>query len=485
MCDIRTYDEQEVARPTGVHTFVNELLLALTNARVYSADHPRVRTSLEALSRSLETHLDALQREVLQIGASESYLFFDQRPLISASQAAPRLLHILASVGAGGLSFMRGAGAHDFLALARLLARKNADSLDVLTANLELERAGSDNVRLLAAYDAGQIEDAGTAGGEGGTRALPVLEVPAKLYRGVFDHLTDVVTSVFRGHLFRLDETRGFVENILKNLGQGARSLASAGRYEHSDADQFQFRHSIRVACLALNFARGLTRDEKFLERIGTAALLHDVGKGRLDWTILHNPGRLSDEERREMERHTVLGAETLLDMEDCDPMAVAIAFGHHRTLAGGGYPVAVHEPDLSLATRLIKICDVYEALTARRPYKDPMSPTRSYRIMMNMNQQSGGSHFDLQLLHRFILVNGVYPEGSWVLLDSGEVACVQRQSDRLEAPIVTAEKEIGRIGDERAYFNVQPRMIDLRRPDRGSMRNVVSWLSYTEPEAA
>ena len=104
---------------------------------------------------------------------------------------------------------------------------------------------------------------------------------------------------------------------------------------------------------------------------------------------------------------------------------------------------------------------------------------------MLNMNQQANGAHFDLGLLHRFILVNGVYPEGSWVLLDSGEVACVQRQTDRLDAPIVTAEKEIGRIGGENAFFNVQPRAIDLRQPDRGSMRGIVSWLSYTEPEAA
>lgn len=489
MCDIRDFDENgEDTTPAGVHDFVNDFLLAMTNSRIYSASHPRVKTALEALADSLKRHLEAEHADVLQIGATEGYLFYDRRPLLAASESSPRLLQVLEAIGSGGISFMRGAGALDFLGIARLLGKKNPGTLDVLKANLELEKMGCKYVRLLARYATNDEQGtrALTVGEEGGGGDdLPALEVPTTLYRDVFDHLTDVVTSVFRGHLFRLDETRGHVERILEELNKSAGAMLKASHYEHTEADQFQFRHSIRVACLALNFARGLTRNTLFLQRIGTAALLHDIGKGRLDWAILHNPGRLTPEERTEMERHTEFGARLLLELEDCDPLAVAIAFGHHRTLTGGGYPETMHYVDLSLATRLVKICDVYEALTARRPYKDPLSPVRSYRIMLQMNREHGAAHFDLDLLHRFILVNGIFPVGSWVRLDNGEVACVQEQTVVLEAPIVRVSKTEGTLDGELAYFDVAPRLLDLRKPTQGTMVSVDTWLGYNEPRAA
>ena len=491
MCDIRNFDEEdEEAPPTpeGVHRFVEAFLLALTHSRIYSATHPRVKSSLEALADTLSEHLNSLHSDVLQIGSTDGYLFFDRRPLLSASESSPRLIKTLEAIGSGGLSFQRGAGTADFLGLAALFARKDVERLDVLSANLELDALGAQKVRLLATYAAG--EELGTralAAGEegGGGEDLPSLEVPTMLYRDVFDHLTDVVTSVFRGHLFRLDDTRHHVEKILAELNKSAGAMMTASHYEHTEADQFQFRHSIRVACLALNYARGLARSPDFLQRVGTAALLHDIGKGRLDWAILHNPGRLNADEREEMERHTEFGARLLLELEDCDPMAVSIAFGHHRTLDGGGYPHTVHAVDLSLATKLVKICDVYEALTARRPYKDPMSPTLSYRIMMQMNGTGEATHFEPSLLHRFILINGIYPTGSWVKLDSGEVACVERQTAILQAPIVQVSKAEGRLDGEKAYFDVVPRTVDLRQPEDGVMLAVESWIGYQEPRAA
>ena len=491
MCDIRTFhtdDEEAPPTPESVHKFLDAFLLALTHSRVYSATHPRVKSSLETLAKTLNDYLNALQTNVLQIGATEGYLFFDRRPLLAASESSPRLIKTLESIGSGGLAFHRGAASEDFLGLASLFAMKNVDELDVLKANLELDTVGAKKVRLLAPYATG--EELGTralAHGEegGGGVDLPSLEVPTMLYRDVFDHLTDVVTSVFRGHLFRLDDTRSHVEKILTELNKSAGAMMTASHYEHTEADQFQFRHSIRVACLALNYARGLTHSPEFLQRVGTAALLHDIGKGRLDWAILHNPGRLNADEREEMERHTEFGARLLLELEDCDPMAVAIAFGHHRTLDGGGYPQTMHSVDLSLATKLVKICDVYEALTARRPYKDPMSPTLSYRIMMQMNGQGEAQHFDPALLHRFILVNGIFPTGSWVKLDSGEVACVEKQTAILEAPIVQVSKAEGRLDGETAYFDVVPRSVDLRQPEDGVMHAIERWIGYQEPRAA
>ena len=112
--------------------------------------------------------------------------------------------------------------------------------------------------------------------------------------------------------------------------------------------------------------------------------------------------------------------------------MSIATAFGHHRTMDFAGYPKTIHEYRQSMVTRIVKICDVYEALTAARPYKRPITPTRAYRIMVGM-----GNHFDLRLLRKFIEVNGVFPNGQLLEMSSGEVARVQQQGSKLLLPTV------------------------------------------------
>lgn len=137
------------------------------------------------------------------------------------------------------------------------------------------------------------------------------------------------------------------------------------------------------------------------------------------------------------MNKHVTHGGEILLEQADPDPLAVATAFGHHQTLDGSGYPTTLHPVRQGLGTRIIKICDVYEALTAVRPYKARMSPWRAYRVMLSMK-----GHFDLGLLRRFIEVNGLFPVGSLVRLANGEHARVLGPSGDPLAPRVRIESD-------------------------------------------
>ena len=101
----------------------------------------------------------------------------------------------------------------------------------------------------------------------------------------------------------------------------------------------------------------------------------------------------------------------------------------------GTGYPVGPDWVRRDRVTSLLHVCDVYEALTAVRPYKPRMSPVRAYRIMMSMK-----NHFDPVLLRRFIAVNGVYPIGSQVKLTTGEVARVMKQNPDPMKPVIKVE---------------------------------------------
>jgi putative nucleotidyltransferase with HDIG domain len=235
---------------------------------------------------------------------------------------------------------------------------------------------------------------------------------------------------VCSGGRIKFDDIYDHAEQMVQSLQRHDGPMLSLAREEQYDA--FTFGHSVRVSVLAMNFARSLTSDPQLLVRIGTAALLHDVGKSVIPFEILHSSAPLTEEERAEIGRHPVCGAEILIDHEEADEMSIATAFGQHRTMDFAGYPRTVHEYRQSMVTRIVKICDVYEALTAARPYKRPITPTRAYRIMVGM-----GNHFDLRLLRKFIEVNGVFPNGQLLEMSSGEKARVQQQGPQLLLPTV------------------------------------------------
>jgi putative nucleotidyltransferase with HDIG domain len=240
-------------------------------------------------------------------------------------------------------------------------------------------------------------------------------------------------------------------EQLLKQLDDKDEPLLGLARQDQYDA--FTFGHSLRVAVLSMNFARELTDDRDLLIRIGTAALLHDVGKSLIPFEILHATGVLSEEERRQMNRHAELGAECLLCHDDSDPLAIAAAFGHHRAPDGSGYPRTVHDHETDVVTDIVKICDVFEALTAARPYKQPMSPIRAYRVMLAM-----GEKLNQRLLRRFVEVNGIYPIGQLVELDDGGVAIVRAQgASPLQPKVALLDSE-----HSQDLVEEEPQILDL-----------------------
>lgn len=440
MCDLHA--ATDTCPALDVSGLVDEIVVAVSNARIYRPDHPRVTSSVQALLAGLDAWMETKQRDRLEIGTADGFLFHDRRPLLGASLSAPRIVGPLRRLGSGGLSFARGVQTQDLMALVSLLSARTLAADSPEEANRALEQQGGRRVRFLPAYRSEDLVGAarGTvvavpaelAAAEG-LLDQPLGEAPRGLYQETVDLLQEAAIGAARGDGVALTAPRTMVERLLRSVLEDAGSMLSIARYERYD--EFTFGHSIRVCVLALSLASSVTRDERLLNRIGTAALLHDIGKARVPFEILHAKGRLTDAERREMSRHTEHGASILLALPDADPLAVAVAFGHHRTPSLGGYPRTLDEAPLSLCTRMIKICDVYEALTAIRPYKPRMSPVRAYRVMMGMRDQ-----FDLGLLGHFIRVNGAYPVGTRVRLGSGEVARVKRQTAVVDRPQVEIE---------------------------------------------
>ena len=123
MCDLHFRDGAVATAPRTITDLVDELIVAVTNGRIYSPTHPRVRTTLDSLEACLEALCAARGVPVIQLGAADGCLFFERKPLLDSSLAAPKLLDPLRKLQAGGIAFERGAQAIDFAGLVEALGR--------------------------------------------------------------------------------------------------------------------------------------------------------------------------------------------------------------------------------------------------------------------------------------------------------------------------------------------------------------------------
>ena len=143
----------------------------------------------------------------------------------------------------------------------------------------------------------------------------------------------------------------------------------------------YTFHHSSNVARHACDIGRRMGMDVGALGELSRAGLLHDIGKLGISNRILDKPGRLTPEERAEIELHPLYSWQILSRVGAFDAFARTAAV-HHEKLDGSGYPWGIRADELGVAERALCVADVYEALTADRPYRTGMPPERALAIL-------------------------------------------------------------------------------------------------------
>jgi len=163
--------------------------------------------------------------------------------------------------------------------------------------------------------------------------------------------------------------------------------------------DQYTTTHSMNVSVLAMALAEFLGLGAADVRAFGIAGLLHDVGKVRIPPDILTKRGKLTDEERILMNSHPAEGARIILESEDQIDLAAIVAYEHHIMLNGGGYPTLRFKRECHRASRLVHVCDVYDALRTKRPYRDAWPMPRVIAYL----EDRAGLEFDEELVHPFV----------------------------------------------------------------------------------
>jgi HD-GYP domain-containing protein (c-di-GMP phosphodiesterase class II) len=186
--------------------------------------------------------------------------------------------------------------------------------------------------------------------------------------------------------------------------------------------DEYTLNHSINVCVLSISLGKKIGLDRKELVELGLSAFFHDLGKLDIPKEILEKPGKLNENERRIIERHPYLGAEKLAQLREFRYLplsALNVAMEHHTRLDDTGYPQYTKKQTINLFSKVVKITDVFDALTTERPYRTMhYSQSDALRYML----KHSGSEFDPILLKVFVNMMGDIPVGTPVLLNSGEI---------------------------------------------------------------
>lgn len=244
------------------------------------------------------------------------------------------------------------------------------------------------------------------------------------------------VTSMFgeirMGNAINVSEVGPLVDEISNSIARNPEAFLNLARLKN--VDDYTYLHSVAVSGLMIALAKQLGLDGQDLKDAGVAGLLHDVGKALIPNEVLNKPGKLTDEEFAIIKDHPRKGWEVLKVAEGANDMALDVCLHHHERVDGTGYPERISGEKLTLFARMGAVCDVYDALTSNRCYKNGWEPVETIRKMAEWRN----GHFDEQIFQAFVKTIGIYPSGTLVKLKSGRLAVVIEQTNKsLLTPIV------------------------------------------------
>jgi putative nucleotidyltransferase with HDIG domain len=221
------------------------------------------------------------------------------------------------------------------------------------------------------------------------------------------------------------------VEAIAASVTRDAAAMQGVTRLKQRH--EYTYLHSVSVCGLMIGLAHALEVDSALIPEIGLAGLLHDIGKARVPNLLLDKPGPLTDEEFAVVRAHSQRGHELLLQAGVESPIALDVCLNHHERPDGRGYPARLFGDEVSRYARMGAICDVYDAITSARAYKESWTPGETLEWMTETEGQ-----FDRKVLTAFAAMIGPLSPGTLVRLASERLALVvEGEADR--APIVVA----------------------------------------------
>lgn len=305
------------------------------------------------------------------------------------------------------------------------------------------------------------------------------LKVELAAARVIYEEARRTMAKMFdklrRGGGLDIQLMEGAVDSMIESIFRNREAMGWLARMKRKD--DYLYSHSLSVSVWALTFGRHLGLERETLHSLGLGAMVLDIGKMRLPTELLQKPGKLDATEWASLKEHVAAGVAALETDPQADALMKSMLLTHHERIDGSGYPNQLVGEAIPLAGRIAGIVDCYDAMTSDRHHAKAKSTYEAVREIKSLES----SWFQPELVKLFIQAVGVFPAGSLVELNSGEVAVViaQNRFRRLRPEIML-------ILDSEKNMRSEFPVIDLQMfVERNALGNPALWITQgLEPGA-
>jgi len=371
---------------TDVHEelakIVAQLTAAVTNIGLYSASHPQVGQYVDKTHAALTGLLQANPEVTIMLVGND--LVAAGRPLPSDSAYVANFSRILRRRSVERVTFVAGLPRAELFAFINDLTTRDAASIKTTSfiklgkVELRVKQAGGDQHGWVGDVSPDVIEELGELS-------------PSEL-----DELKDVYLRIKKHKQIDVKSVDEVVKRFIKGFREEVNPLRLLASLKSSH--EYTFTHVVNVGILTMAQAESVGFTGEHLHQIGVASFLHDIGKLFVPEEIMNKKGKLSQDERMIIETHTTKGARYLMGTEGIPKLAVLAALEHHLKFDGTGYPSMKGGWTPNIASQMISVADVFDAMRSRRSYQEPQPMSKIEEILKG----GAGKAFNPTLVENF-----------------------------------------------------------------------------------
>jgi len=387
------------------------LMNAIQAGKIYSTDHPKFREFLDRLYAILQDILE--HRKELTLGIVSGELAWEEEIFFDLTQKLGALIAFLEESRIERIIFSQGLRWEELRQFLVFLTK--AKKLGKVEEKEYFSQHGIQNIRagrLRALARSGDIDQES--------------EELKRKYETSVQAVSQSLNLVLDEEEVDYLDLRFNILNIMEDFIGRHQELLNLVSVKERDI--ITFVHLLNVALLVMFFSSRLGFAKEDVLDLGIAALYHDIGKLYISRKIIKKKGRLSETEFLQIKDHPLLGVRILEGYKDAlGYLPIVVAYEHHLRYDLTGYPRMPFPQKPHLASMMISICDVYDALALKRSYKRDYPPDKIYEVMM----MEKGKMFAPELLDKFFQFVGLWPVGTIVALSDGRVGVVRRVNEQ------------------------------------------------------
>ena len=432
------------------------IYVVLRSMRLYPVENVQVQQAIDDLHAQMVTLLES--EGAFDLSISGDFFFLNETRLrldLSNFSTFGNLASVLTSHGIGEVGVVPGVEPEEWAPfVALLLANPKDDPFPAFIDLLSQTPAEHIDVR-----PPGEPQEPELVERDALTEAKGTYAESVKVAK-------DVLTGVRLGKAVNARKVKRAVQGIVDQVLDNESSMVTMTTLR--GFDQYTFTHSVNVCIFSVVIGQRLGFTKLQLYELGLGALLHDIGKMRVDTEIINKAGGLTEEEWTQLKDHPTEGLLLLFEMRglsDVPFRQMLMAYEHHMKIDLSGYPQNERTRELGLFSKIVAVADGFDAGTSVRSYQyEPWPPDEVLKEMRD-NPRRG---FDQLIVKALITSTGVYPVGTLVILDTHELAVVSKthsEIEHLHRPIVKV------ISDPKGGPLKTPVTVDLSLGERTIVR--------------